>query len=419
VLVCADSLDYNFTYKGPAHEIIFTDTRSWRSYPSARGEDATADLLPPNQILTQIPLPTDSVDRILIVVLTTNAPPVQPIRGATRHDTLTTVITKISQHDAHPDLFEAWEIPSLGFDRLLSRLTDRLKSDPQDASVKHYGQVILLSGDVHHSFATRLAYRANNRFGDLPAQRTRAAIAQLVASSYKKQDDNTVGFQREGYFFVPKIPSFTSRLIINKDMTEGYVGWNVPQNIAYSVGSYRITPPPFGAPRDIKIRPITSTDPTIQVYPDDRPINLTTPPDYGYRFDYLVPSSQSLDNKAAAPIPPMPGPGSTPAARQAALQTFNAATGHYREHNLSAGNQKIIGRNNISELTFDWGPRDSQGDHKRVNHTVRWRFNRASVGDATPDPDFPLTFVVWTTYTVSLDPNDSNYDLTKAGINGL
>jgi hypothetical protein len=31
VLVCADSLDYNFTYKGPAHEIIFTDTRSWRS----------------------------------------------------------------------------------------------------------------------------------------------------------------------------------------------------------------------------------------------------------------------------------------------------------------------------------------------------------------------------------------------------
>ena len=47
VQVSADSLTYNFTYECPTHQIIFTDTRSWRAYPN--GHNATPDLLPPDQ----------------------------------------------------------------------------------------------------------------------------------------------------------------------------------------------------------------------------------------------------------------------------------------------------------------------------------------------------------------------------------
>jgi hypothetical protein len=421
VLVSADSLVYNFTYEGPAHQIVVTDTRSWRAYPN--GNNATADLLPPDQMDAQIPVTPATGDRVLIVVVSTNAPPVQPIRAATRHDTISTIGSRVFESDAHPDLFESWEVPSLSFDRLLKRLADKLKPDTWDA---HYGQAVLLSGDVHHSFASRLVYRAINRFGDTQPESAVAVVAQLVASSFKKQNSDTVGFQREGYFYVPH---WIESALIKHDMTEGYVGWNVPQGAEpYGVGSRKIT---YGAAVGSgtvseNIRVITRLDPTIQIYPPltvktvvTTEIDLTRVPDYRYRLDYLFPSAQSMENWFPAdPLPPMPGPGATPDQRKAALQTFNAATADYRSHNNRPGNEKIIGRNNIGEITFDWGKRDDQGDHKQVNHTLRWRFTMAGSGSDTPDPDDPNTHVYWTTYTVSLDPGDQKYPDLAAAVEG-
>jgi hypothetical protein len=419
VQVSASSLAYNFHCEWPTHQIVFTDTRSWRAYRS-KSNDVTADLLPPDQIDAQIPLTPDLGDRILLVVVTTNAPPVQPIRGATRHDTISTFVSSVFTSDSHPDLFEAWEIPSLSFDRLLKRLTDKLKPD---GSFAHYGQVILLSGDVHHSFATRLLYRATNRFGDTQAQSALAVVAQLVASSFKKQSDDTIGFHRDGYFYVP---IFLAKGLIRKDMTEGYVGWNVlPNSTPYKVGSaketwqvglssYSVT---------IDIRDITSDGPTIQVYPLDQSfprkvdeIDLTRIPDYRYRLDYILPSAQSSEFKFAERIPPMPGPGATPAQRQEAMKTFNEATANYRTHNNTPGREKVIGRNNIGELTFDWGKHDKEVDHKQVNHTLRWRYSLSPSDDA-PDP--VTAEVRWTTYTISLDPNDQkNYPSLAANVEG-
>jgi hypothetical protein len=421
--VSATSLTYNFTYEGPAHQIVVTDSRSWRSYPN--GEDATSDLIPPDQFAAQIPVTPDLGNRVLLVVVTTNAPPVQPIRGATRHDTLTTFITKNFKSDAHPDLFEAWEVPSLSFDRLLKALTDKFKPD---SSGTRYGQAILLSGDVHFSFATRLSYNAANRYGDTQAQKARAVVAQLVASSFKKQTSDPIGFQREGYFYVPV---HLAKALIAQDMTEGYVGWNVRSGSQpLKVGSSKVT----NYSSDMvghfdsvdPIRPITHDAPTIQIFPLEQvgiisrrhvnEIDLTVAPDYRYRLDYLLPSSQSFENKQATPIPPMPPSSATAAQRKAALDVFNNATAHYREHNGKPGKEKLIGRNNVCEITFDWGRRDSTGDHKAVNHTVRWR--TSALPTDTPDPDFEGTFVAFTTYTVGLDPNDPKFDDKRAKVEG-
>jgi hypothetical protein len=406
VRVSANSLTYNFTYdyeKSP-HQIIVTDTRSWRSY--RLGEDATADLLPPDQVAVQIPVTPKIGNRVLIVVVTTNAPPVQPIRSATRHDTLSTFGSRLSSHDAHPDLFEAWEVPSLSFDRLLTALTN--KFDPDTTGTRH-GQVILLSGDVHHSFATRLSYDATNRYGDDPAQKARAVVAQLVASSFKKQTDDTVGFQREGYFYVPH---FFLRPLIHQDMKEGYVGWNVrPNSPPYHVGRYKtlnIIQDKFGHPIHqvesvLNIRPITNADPTIQISPSMMTlalnifltgVDLTVPPDYQYTLEYLLPSSRAIEIETAPPIGPVPS-GADEAQRKAALDTYGRAALNYRRHNGSAGDQQVIGRNNIGEVTFDW-------DHKKVDHTLRWRTSLVAHDQGEPDPDFPDTRVVHTTYTVNL-----------------
>jgi hypothetical protein len=58
-------------------------------------------------------------------------------------------------------------------------------------------------------------------------------------------------------------------------------------------------------------------------------------------------------------------------------------------------------------------------DSKKANHTVRWREDIAAAhGDTAPDPDLPTTFVKWTTYTVSLDPNDPQYPDKRAAREG-
>jgi hypothetical protein len=415
--VSADSLVYNFTYTWPTHQLIMTDTRSWRSY--AYGDKATADLLPPDQITAQIPLPADLTppgpdlgDRALIIVVSTNAPPAQPLRAATRHDIIATRASILSDGDAHPDLYESWELPSLGFDRLLKRITDKFKPD---AAGIHYGQAVLLSGDVHFSFATRLSYNATNRFEDTTPQKAHAIVAQLVASAFKNQTGKTLGFQREGYFYAPY--SFLHALMF-LDMTEGYAGWNLaPGQQIFPSGWLQIDSS-IQAP----LSTATHDEPTVKIFPSDVPIVMPQAPHYRYRLDYLLPEAQATQPRQPHPVPPLPAGNASAADRQAALATFNAATGNYRAHNQKPGKEKLIGRNNISELTFDWPARDvSAGvDSKKAIHTVRWRENVTPTGiaDPAPDPDFPFTFVAWTTYSVSLDPNDPHYPDKRAAKEG-
>ena len=137
-----DSLLYNYTVEGPAHQIIFTDTRTWRSFP--RGTSGGGDLMSTEQMREQIVNTPPTGDRALLVVFTTNVAPVEPIRSATRHD----FIANLWEH--FPDVYEAWELPSVAFDRLMVTLTKKLPT----VDGRLIGPLILLSGDVHFSFAT-------------------------------------------------------------------------------------------------------------------------------------------------------------------------------------------------------------------------------------------------------------------------
>ena len=197
------SLEYNYSVEGPGHQVVVTDTRTWRAFPD--GGNNASMILPKDQIQNQIVNTPTTGDRVLIVILSTNAPPVEPIRAAARN----AGIARTFEHN--PDVYEAWEtpqsrvppkgkeIPSNAFDRLLKALTDKL---PLTGNT-HVGQVILFSGDVHFSFASRLAYRATNRFEDATPQPATAVVAQLVASAYKKETGSTRGFRARGVHVRP------------------------------------------------------------------------------------------------------------------------------------------------------------------------------------------------------------------------
>jgi hypothetical protein len=270
---------------------------------------------------------------------------------------------------------------------LLRTLTSKL---PKNNSDERYGRVILLSGDVHHSFATRLSYRAKTRFEDVTDQPATAVIAQLVSSSFKKETDSTRGFQRDGYTYAPALAHVLG--LIPPHVPEGYVGWNISPGTKLDVGKETIaTSPPYEVKIDFK-------GPTLALWRERFPQNtfrLHRQPDYRYRFDYLNPLPQDSEDPS---IPPLPT-GAELTDRQKVAQFHKALTALFRLHNRNPGKEKVIGVNNFSEVTFNWG----QGDDKAVRQTVRW--HAPIVGDFA------------TTYLVSLNPNDVNFPDIKDGLN--
>ncbi|MET0625969.1 MAG: hypothetical protein ABW250_23745 [Pyrinomonadaceae bacterium] len=388
------SLQYHYYIECDKHLIIVTDTRTWRSFP--KGGDEPGVFLPPAQLSNQILSTPLLGDRALLVVLTTNAPPVQPIRSASRHPGVARTGAKYTKSDVEPDIYEAWDLPSVAFDRLLVTLTSKL---PEVDLVRNgqtikerKGQVILLSGDVHHSFATRLIYRADQRFED--QQPATAVVAQLVASSFKKEDEDTRGFQRDGYRYSPLAARLAD--FIPNHRPEGYVGWNVPPGTDLS-GYGRES---FHHQRGVDSMKLQSKGPTVPLWSESQMgygINITTRPHYRYRLDYLTPIGQDVENLPAAPQIPGQLPGSTPAQRKQAAEVYKVANSHYRLHNRTPGKEKIVGVNNFGEVTFDWGQ-----SYKAVIHTLRWHAKAGSV---------------WTTYRVSLNPNDDNFRDIKDGTN--
>ena len=383
------SLQYNYTIEADGHQIIVTDTRSWRSFP--KGGNETGEFLPPAQFSKQILETPPLGNRALLVVLSTNAPAVPAIRSAARHNTIARIGARIMDRDKSPDTFEAWEIPSAAFDRLVSTLTSKL---PKNNSDERSGQVILLSGDVHHSFAVRLSYRAKTRFEDVTDQPATAVIAQLVGSSFKKETGSTRGFQRDGYTYAPFLAHLLG--LIPPHVPEGYVGWNVTPGTKLDVGWEKVA---TALPHEVKI---DFKGPTLALWRDRFPKNtfrLHRQPDYRYRLDYITPLRQDSDDPVNDPsIPPLPT-GTSPDDRHTAAAAYKAANALYRLHNRTPGKEKLIGVNNFSEVTFDWG----QGDDKAVRHTLRWY--------APENEQFA------TTYLVSLNPNDDDYPDIKDGTN--
>jgi hypothetical protein len=322
------------------------------------------------------------VDRVLLVVLTTNAPETEALRAFTRHSWLA------NKKKRFPDIYESWELPSVPFDRLLKALTDKL---PAKDSMPHYGPVILLSGDVHHSFATRMVYEATKRFGDdaQAPQPATAVFVQLVASSLKKQTGDTVDIHKEGYDYDP-VHVWTP-----DHVQEGYVGWNVPKGAqAKIVGTGEIGDPILGSLGKFPVA-VDYNHPTLSVTTaiPETPIGfvLKENPDYRYRLEYLPQSTRAFST-SLGPISLPPTTGGSPDARQQAIRNFKAGMDHLRNYNGDGGGSgDIVGQNNVCELTFEWG----SGDNRYVTHKVRWWYQT--------DTDIALLVA---SYRIKLDPKD-------------
>ena len=380
------SLRFDYTIEGPAHQVIVTDTRTWRTFPES-GAITPPDLLGDSQLTSQLELIPPVGRRLQMVVVTTNMPPIPSIRLVEELYSLNG--SKVYKYD----LFDSWRLKSAAFDKLIKALSDRFPADTSSSPSVKKGRVIVLSGDVHSSYASRLAYWANVRFFDpvgspQPAQ---VVFAQLVASPFKNESADTVGQHEAGYAYSPH---WYTKPFIPAIGPEGVLGWAVdplsrdPVNVAKDFVFNRVTDSDVQFPLAVN-----GAQPSIcfSDFHDRALAQITRTPDYRYRLDQIY-AAASGQQVAGPPVISPFSAGTDLVSRQSALTSYNAAAAAYRDYMSTAGaGRQIVGRSNVCEITFT----GQAGDATQVHHTVRWR-----------EPGQPLP-VFWARYSVSLALDDN------------
>ena len=367
------SLRYDFKIDCPGHVILVTDTRTWRSYPR-KGRMTAPDLLGPDELVKQLTL--SATDKPKLVVLSTNALMLRADRTAAQ-------IRRYGE-DYDNELYESWLFPSLAFDRLVVQLSKMCPSLT--------GQVIILSGDYHYAFATRLDYWATTRLGEAP-QPAKLVIAQLVSSALRNEKDSTREHQQDGYTYHR---GWLEGIFMPEHKPEGYAGWNRPAlSGKLSVGEGR-----FEDQQVAHRLSVDGDEPTLRHELSggrkEFLITLTAVPDYRYRLEYL----HAFDTDRKAPTAPPIGPvaGETPRDRiDAAKKQALAEAARRALHNSKGAPPEIVGLNNIAEINFQWDP-DPRKD-RRVFQTLYCQDDKG---------------VMWARYDVSLNIDDPKYPPIKA-----
>jgi hypothetical protein len=172
-------LKWHFQVDGPKHRVIALDNRTRRQFASENGPPGNVS---PTAMVDQIPQPPLPAGReILIVIapLQVIGPPVLDELVAPLSYRIFDMVQASKEHSefssedagsrgmlgTDPDAIEAWSFDIETFEHLLSRL-------------EPYGQVVLLSGDVHYSSGTQMSYWK----GDATQP---ARIAQFTSSGFK------------------------------------------------------------------------------------------------------------------------------------------------------------------------------------------------------------------------------------------
>ena len=442
VEVNTKALRYNFTVEGPAHQVLLTDTRTWRGFTGQNDLPTLLYKQLDDQIVNAKP---PLGDRLQIIVCSTNAPPIASIRMLIHAGVMQwgyTLWRRIWNDIPHSsvdfmDVYDSWDFPARDFDEMIAALTTRLAS--QNGTIE--APVVLLSGDVHFSFSSRMAYWATTRLGDSTPQPTKITIGQLVSSALKNEADKTRGVQLGGYanpapgigkilkaapYVLAGIGAAVGAGIgsgalgklkdaaigaaagvlldlvlieivfgrqIPAPIPEAYAGWNVPRGGA----DKSIVKPGTASTYPFKV---TAAAPTFDqnLNPSELKGVLITP-DYRYRLDYLTPFRSS----DTSPVTQPPAAASGATASQWATAYGQAANA--RTDAIAKGSKlpDCIGHNAIGEINFVWPAGDpSTTTGRLVHHRVHWQ---------SPGPAGVPT---WTEYDVSLDIDDPKYpDLTK------
>jgi hypothetical protein len=364
------AIRWHYHIAWPQHEVVALDSRTWRAFPGGGKEFAA--LLSNEAFQEQIlNLPATQAE-VTLVVSPAPVVGVPFVEWFQKHPHFDLNPFKLFKDQRLERDSESWGLRRYAFERLFARLARR---GPER-------RFVLLCGDVHYGYSTRLQYWAKRPFETDQDANARAIFAQLTASSFKNQKTaflaGTTRLHRSGYNPIELFDSLPE--------TREVFGWTNPQAEPKQIGKLQLLLIPYAWFTDSGNPALTYANDLLATGKE-----LTAAPDWRYRIDYLLAEHEIDDEfQPVAPSPP-------PADRTQALKEYLLAAKNYDDYAERWGHGKeIVGLNNIGEVTFQWGAA------KAVVHQVWWRLEKES----GPLDLFPLT-----RYVVSLNFDDPKYPM--------
>lgn len=364
---------WHFTLCGPGFLMLVTDTRTRRGFdtahPLAFPQQLTDDALD-EQVVD--PLKDASPGDLIILVLSTN------LLSARVHERAALIATP-TEGDPFADAGDPWEAQGRGFERLLDRLA-------AGGNSSHPRKVVILSGDVHYAFVSKLSYwkltkpdsgtTGINLESLRPSASPDLVIAQLTSSSLKNQDIKTKLLHSAGF-------------LLSK--TQDWLGWRPP------MASVTVTIPATEKALEIVLTLAArgeGTDPVMLLLPpetEDSSFKTSCAPDWCYRMEWIA--SDVTEARPALPAgmddPPVLALNKYDPSKLNDQLTFAR---DYRDWvRLRRVGTEIVGVNNLGDVSIQTTPSDTGIVIVSVMQRVWW-WNRAYSGTSVDS----LTFAVYT-----------------------
>lgn len=192
----SNALQWHYTIRSTAHEVIVLDTRTWRGYPAEGETIAPPMLLSPTAFKQQLQATLQQRDpsqmKATLIVAPTNTFSLQAIEWVQHWK-----LRKRQVFDS--DVGDAWNINTSALAQLLSTIFQERE------------QVIILSGDIHYSSALRLDFWAHDGKPHI--------LAQLTASAIKNKEFST------------QVAHTKVKSILIPERSRFWIGWTKPHRM--------------------------------------------------------------------------------------------------------------------------------------------------------------------------------------------
>jgi hypothetical protein len=378
------AIDWHYTVTGPGYEVIVLNTRTLRGFPG-RDFDFPA-LLSQEACHKQISIEINSDIKVTFVISPS------PLIGLPFLEGVQKYATKIAQKlgtAAWGFDPEAWGLELEAFEQLLARLA--LRALPQPKS-----QVILLSGDVHYSFSSRLQYSAIRPFEHSQNVYLQMVIAQFTSSSLKNEK------REAGGSYSLHLKGFIPFKVIDHHPKAEILGWTNPSEKELKIGTFYTYSECLMQFEPWHVQPNPAIVDLVENRSWFRLFEITKKPEWYYRIDFLSAQLEdvniplSLDSQSPISIvAPLPGQD-----REKPLKAYlTMAKNHHDYQGLGKKPKQIVGVNNLGEITLEFT------EEKQIAvQTLWWRLEGYNK-DEFLEP-FPLT-----RYEISLDFDNPEYPM--------
>jgi hypothetical protein len=346
-----DSLRWHYTIKGPKFEILVLDSRTQRSF--TEDKYAPPAHMGPGALEEQVPLDDVDPNKLILIVSTNNLFTVPSLHeekvfgrkfifewwyiafriGVDILLPLLQLIGKAPKFEHfNPDQNESWMPQTQPFEALLSRLSRRTAV----AAGTRKARILILTGDVHFSFASRMQYWADRPFEaeSSAAQPVEAIFAQLASSPFKKEEGFAAFFHTTGY--IPMIDSLPGAI--------RWFGWKERSSIG-------ISPRDMGRMADWVHMPdamMGHTPPMLSLI--DAPSTGVSPrPDWRYRIDFMLGEKSGIEFTLNTLEKPEPSD------TQKWFRVVSEAQTRHRNYAQKWGDGlELVGKNSLGELRLQW-----------------------------------------------------------------